>query len=419
SRAGGQPANLQGIWNEQVLPPWGSKYTININTEMNYWPAEVCNLPECHAPLFAMLKDMSVTGAETAKKFYGIKTGWVAHHNTDLWRGTAPTDAARFGMWPVGGAWLCQDIWEHYAFTGDREFLATNYPVMRGAAEFLEQLLVEDPVHHWLVTPFSMSPEHGYLDAHGQTAFLSPAPTMDIGIMRELFSHCIAAATILGQDATWRLRWEQALYALPPYQIGRSGYLQEWLEDWQPAPAGHIVSPNFPFYPGNSITLHGNPELAATYAQWLSAHPPGGGFPLSWDIAMWARLERSDQVGALVRKYVENAPAQNLHNSGSNQSDASFGYTAAVAEALLQSHAGEICLLPALPPQWLDGGVAGLCARGGWVVNMGWQQGQLKWAEIKARQPGKKVIRYGSQRGEFSLQPGQTLKLDGHLSPQK
>ncbi|HTL58910.1 MAG TPA: glycoside hydrolase family 95 protein [Candidatus Limnocylindrales bacterium] len=182
SRAGGQPANLQGIWNEDVLPPWGSKYTININTEMNYWPAEVCNLSECAQPLFDMLKEISVNGSETARAYYGCG-GWVAHHNLDIWRGTAPVDAARFGMWPVGGAWLCQHLWEHYAFTGDAQFLREYYPVMKGAAQFLLEVMTEEPKHHWLVTPFSMSPEHGYLDSEGKMAFLSPSPTMDVALI--------------------------------------------------------------------------------------------------------------------------------------------------------------------------------------------------------------------------------------------
>ena len=192
SRVGGQPANLQGIWDEEILPPWGSKYTVNINLEMNYWPAEICNLPECTPPLFGLVKDLSETGARTARTYYN-SDGWVLHHNTDLWRGTAPVDAARYGMWPLGGTWLCQHIWEHYAFGGDKKFLRENYPLMRGAAQFLLGTLVEDPKHHWLVTPFSMSPEHTYRDADGNTASLSPGPTMDIAQIRELFGHCIEA----------------------------------------------------------------------------------------------------------------------------------------------------------------------------------------------------------------------------------
>ncbi len=199
SRVGGQPANLQGLWNEDLLPPWGSKYTTNINVEMNYWPAEVCNLADCHQPLFELIKDLSKTGASTAKTYYNC-SGWVVHHNTDLWRGTAPVDAARYGMWPVGGAWLSQHLWEHYAFSRDVEFLREYYPVMKGSAQFLLELLVEEPKHHWLVTPFSISPEHTYRDQDGNTASLSPGPTMDGALIRELLSNCIETGRILGTD---------------------------------------------------------------------------------------------------------------------------------------------------------------------------------------------------------------------------
>ena len=294
SRAGGQPANLQGIWNESVSPPWGSKYTININTQMNYWPAEVTNLSECHQPLFDMLKDIAVTGAKTARVYYDCG-GWVAHHNIDLWRGTAPVDAAKYGMWPVGGAWLCQHLWEHYLFTGDRQFLEDSYPIMKGSAQFLLELLVEDPKHHWLVTPFSMSPEHGYYDAKGQLVFLSPAPTLDVALIRELFPHCIEAGKLLGVDEEFRARLEAALARIPPYRVNGRGFLQEWIEDWKPGSQGHNVSPDFPFYPGSSITLRGNPELARAIGNWMETRRPRGGWPTAWDLAMWARLERGDQ----------------------------------------------------------------------------------------------------------------------------
>ncbi len=415
SRAGGQPANLQGIWNEDVIPNWGSKYTININTEMNYWLAEVCNLSECAQPLFSMVKDISVTGQETAKTYYGVN-GWVTHHNLDLWRGTAPVDAARFGMWPVGGAWLCQHVWEHYAFTGDQKFLKKYYPVLKGAAQFLLEVMVEDPKHHWLVTPFSMSPEHGYLDSEGQMSYLSPSPTMDLGIIRELFPHCIEASKILGVDADFRAKLEVALTKIPPYQIGKSGFIQEWIEDWKPGPQGHNVSPNFPFYPGSSITLRGNPDFAAAYQRWMEAHNPRGGFPLSWGIAMWARLEHGDKVGSLMDAYVNRAPANNLHNSGSNQSDASFGYTAAVAEALVQSHAGEISLLPALPPQWPDGSVTGLRARGGYEVSMKWKAGKLTSAEISSVKGGDFNVRSGEKTASLTLKPGAIVRLNAELT---
>ena len=416
SRAGGQPANLQGIWNESVSPSWGSKYTININTEMNYWPAEVCNLSECHQPLFDMLEDISVTGAKTAKVYYGCG-GWVAHHNIDLWRGTAPVDAARFGMWPVGGAWLCQHLWEHYAFTGDKEFLRKYYPVLKGSARFLLELMVEDPKHHWLVTPFSMSPEHGYLDSKGKLAFLSPSPTMDVAIIRELFPHCIEASKTLGVDAEFRAKLAAALTRLPPYRIGRRGYLQEWIEDWTPGNQGHNVSPNFTLFPGSSITLRGTPKLAGAIERWMETRRGRGGWPTAWDISVWARLERSDKVASWMRAFIRNSLAPNLHNRGANQSDASFGFTAALAEALLQSHAGEISLLPALPGGWTEGSVTGLRARGGFEVSMRWKKGKLASAEIRAESPGPCKVRYGKRTAALSLKLGQRQHLNGELAP--
>ena len=415
SRAGGQAANLQGIWNESVSPSWGSKYTININTEMNYWPAEVCNLSECHQPLFDMLKDISVTGAKTAKTYYGCG-GWVAHHNIDLWRGAAPVDAARFGMWPLGGAWLCQHLWEHYAFTGDKAFLEQYYPIMKGAAEFLLEVMVEHPEHHWLVTPFSMSPEHGYYDSHGNMAFLSPSPTMDVAIERELFPHCIEAARLLGVDEEFQGKLEAALKRLPPYRINRLGYLQEWIEDWKAGNQGHNVSPNFTFYPGCSIQLRRDAELAGAIAKWMETRRSGGGWPTSWDMAVWARLERGDKVAFCLRNLIRNSLAPNLHNAGANQSDASFGLTAAVAEALLQSHAGEISLLPALPEGWNEGSITGLRARGGYEVSLQWKNRKLQSAEIRTSQGGSCKLRSGERTSEKLLKPGDVVRVDASLA---
>ena len=416
SRAGGQPANLQGIWDEAVSPPWGSKYTININTEMNYWPAEVCNLSECAQPLFDMIKDNSVTGAKTAQVYYG-KGGWVTHHNIDLWRGAAPVDAARYGMWPVGGAWLCQHVWEHYAFTDDREFLKEYYPILKGAAQFLLEVMVEEPKHHWLVTPFSMSPEHGYLDSNGKLAFLSPSPTMDVAIIRELFPHCIEAEKVLGPDQEFGEKLQAALGKLPPYRIGHSGFLQEWIEDWQSGAQGHNVSPNFTFYPGRSITLRGDPQLASAIQKWQEAHPARGGFIVNWDMAIWARLERGDKVAWCAQQYLRSGPGPNLHNSRSNQSDATFGYTAGIAEALLQSHADEISLLPALPEGWSDGSITGLRARGGFEVSMQWKNGKLVTAEIRNVNANQVSVRNGLKTARLEIKPGQVLKLNSELIP--
>jgi alpha-L-fucosidase 2 len=277
--------------------------------------------------------------------------------------------------------------------------------------------MVEEPTHHWLVTPFSMSPEHGYLDGEGKMSFLSPSPTMDIGIIRELFPHCIEAGKILAVDADFRASLEKALARIPPYQVGKSGFVQEWIEDWQPGNQGHNVSPNFPFYPGSSISLRGDPELAGAYQRWMEAHPPRGGFPLSWGIAMWARLERGDKVGSLIQTYMIRSPALNLHNAGANQSDASFGYTAAVAEALLQSHSSEISLLPALPTNWREGSVTGLRARGGYEVSMQWTNSHLTTAEIRNTKGGVVKLRNGTKTASIALGSGQTLRLNADLAP--
>ena len=412
SRAGGQPANLQGIWDEAILPPWGSKYTVNINLEMNYWPAEVCNLSECTPPLFSLIKDLSETGAKTARDYYNCD-GWVVHHNTDLWRGTAPVDAARYGMWPTGGAWLCQSIWEHYMFTGDAGFLKTNYPVMKGAAQFLLELLVQDPKHHWLVTPFSISPEHTYRDADGNTASLSPGPTLDIALIRELFGHCIAAENILGTDKAFGDRLAATLLLLPPYRINSHGYLQEWIEDWTPGPENHNISPNFPLFPGSTITLRGTPELAGAINKWMETRQPRGGWTGAFDTCVWARLERGDKVEQWLDMLMTNSLADSLRNSRYNQCDANFGLTAAVAEALLQSQAGEISLLPALPPDWSNGSVTGLRARGDFEVNIAWHDGKLTEAAIRSLNGGSAKLRYGSVTREIKLNKGETYHWNG------
>ena len=411
SRAGGQAANLQGIWDEATLPSWGSKYTININLQMNYWPAEVCNLAECHQPLFDLTKDLSETGARTAKSTYGLG-GWVVHHNTDLWRGSAPVDQAKYGMWPVGGAWLCLHLWEHYAYTGDEQFLRENYPLMKGAAQFLLELMVEDPKRHWLVTPFSMSPEHTFRDTNGNTASLSPAPIMDVAQIRELFSHCIEAERILKVDQDFGAKLADAIKRLPPYRINSRGTLQEWIEDWAPGTESHNVSPNFTIFPGSTVTLRGTPDLAGAIAKWMEPRRAGGGWGGAWDTCVWARLERGDKVEQGIITHVRSV-ADNLHNRGANQSDASFGLTAAVAEALLQSHTAEIALLPALPPSWSNGSIKGLRARGGFEVDITWRDGKLTESAIHSVNGGSTKLRYGSVIHELKLGKGETYRWNG------
>jgi len=445
SREGSEPANLQGRWSEDLLPNWGSKYTVNINTEMNYWPVEVTNLSECHQPLFDMLKDLSESGAKTAKIYYNAN-GWVLHHNTDLWRGTAPVDAARYGMWPTGGSWLCQHIWEHYQFTGDVDFLREYYPIMKGSAQFLMDIMTVEPKHNWLVVPFSMSPEQGYfIDGKEEEMFLSSSTTMNTGIIRDLFPHCIEAAKILNMDQEFGAKLTEALAKIPPYQIGKDGLLQVWIEDWKRGTEGHNMSANFGFYPGNSITLRGNPEIAEAIQKWLEPRPVRTSWTSAWDICDWARLENGAGVDTVITNFFKTpAPRQgglprpagnaaqtatarpavpagmlrsgignNLQNTSSNQSDANYGFTAGIAECLLQSHAGEISLLPALPVSWKDGSVTGLKARGGFEVSMEWKDGKLNKAEIKSLLGNPCVVRLNGKTTNYTPAKGETIVIRG------
>ena len=419
SRTGSEPANLQARWNQDLLPNWGSKYTININTEMNYWPAEVTNLTECTPPLFNMIKDLSENGAKTAKAYYNAG-GWVAHHNTDLWRGTAPVDAARYGMWPVGGTWLCQHIWEHYLYTGDVEFLREYYPVMKGSAQFLMDIMTTEPKHNWLVIPFSMSPEQGFFVREGaQEAFLSSGTTMNIGMIRDLFPHCIEAGKILNTDQEFGEKLADAMDKIPPYQIGKDGLLQVWIEDWIRGNEGHNMSANFGFFPGNSITLRGNPEIAEAIRKWLEPRRVGSGWTSAWDICDWARLEDGVKIDTVLKQFFMVRPGSrggignNFHNTGSNQSDANFGYTAGVAECLLQSHAGEISLLPALPVSWKNGSVTGLRARGGFEVDIEWKDGRLTRAQIKSLLGNPCLVRFDGKTRQYNPSKGESIVIRG------
>lgn len=416
SREGGQTATLQAIWNERLTPPWGSKYTINININMNYWPAEVTNLSECHIPLFDMLKETAITGAKTAKVYYGIDKGWVLHHNTDIWRGTAPVDAARYGMWPVGGAWLATHIWEHYAFTQDKAFLQEYYPIMKGAAEFLVNVLVKHPTLGYMVTPFSMSPEHGFYNGvdNSRLCYVSPGPIMDIAIMRNLFPNVIEASKILKVDAPLRKQLEKALTQLPPYKINKNGYPQEWIEDFEPQRGGHDVSPYFPIFPGNSVQLHreSDKELIEAYQRWMATRINSrGGFGASWNICMFARMERGDITSDIIKNILARNAGQFLTQGTGAQVDAPFGYTAGMAECLIQSHAGELSLLPALPARWQNGDVSGLRGRGNYEVNLKWNNGKLVSAEISNPNGGICNIRYNSKVIKVTIPKGEILTL--------
>ena len=423
SRAGSEPSNLQGRWSQDLLPNWGSKYTLNVNTEMNYWPSEVTNLSECTAPLFHLLEDLAENGAETAKLYYDAG-GWVSHHNTDLWRGTAPVDAARYGMWPMSGVWLCQHVWEHYLFTEDIDFLKKYYPIMKGAAQFVLDILEVNPNYGYLTIPFSMSPEQGYfIDGNPEEMFLAPSTTMDNALIRDLFPHCIEAAKLLGVDADFSARLADVLGKIPPYMIGENGMLQGWIEDWTRGRENHNWSGTFGLYPGNSITLRGTPELAAAVEAWLEPRPVTVFWNSAIDICQWARLENGAKTDEILRK-IFMTPAgrrggfgNNLHFSGSNQSDINFGITAAIAESLLQSHAGEISIMPAVPVSWKDGSVSGLKARGDYEVGIDWKDGKMTSCEIKSNLGKPFTVRYAGMTKDFTLAAGKSVRLGPDLEP--
>lgn len=402
SQPDGQPANLQGIWNDKLFPSWDSKYTCNINVEMNYWPAEVTNLSELHEPLLRLTKEVSETGRETAKIMYGAD-GWVLHHNTDIWRITGALDKAPSGMWPSGGAWLCRHLWERYLYTGDVGFLRSAYPIMKEAGRFFDEIMVKEPVHGWLVVCPSNSPENTHAGSNGK-ATTAGGCTMDNQLIFDLWTSIITTARLLGTDAEFADHLEQRLTEMAPMQIGRWGQLQEWMFDWDdPEDVHRHVSHLYGLFPSNQISPYRTPELFdAARTSLIHRGDPSTGWSMGWKVCLWARLLDgnhaykliTDQLTLVRNEKKKGGTYPNLFDAHPPfQIDGNFGCTAGIVEMLMQSYDGFIYLLPALPDVWKEGEIKGIIARGGFELDIRWKAGKVDRLVVKSHKGGNCRLR--------------------------